>query len=136
MQRADSRFFRLARLGNGLCGGSRQRDSLSCFLYVGSVSAIVCGRSDGSAGRSQIVARRRRRRLLRRGRRAVSTWILFLAGLRARRKRLAAGPTRCIGFDFSYGLFERQPLAGNVRLTQRRLDAPQLRKERGTRPII
>ncbi len=61
-----------------------------------------------------------------------------VAGARA----IAAG-ARCVadalgglGFDLAHRLFQRQPLAGDFGLAQRRLHAAQLRDQRGARPFI
>jgi hypothetical protein len=59
-----------------------------------------------------------------------------LTRFRPRGRRIAARTTGCLGLDFSYRFFERQPLAGYVRLAQRRLYAAQLRKEGSTRSIV
>src|SRR5205814_6228119 len=41
-----------------------------------------------------------------------------------------------LGLDLAYGLFERQPLPGDLGLAKRRFDTAQLRDQRGARPFI
>ncbi len=41
-----------------------------------------------------------------------------------------------LGLDLAHGFFQRQPLAGDFGFAQRRLDAAQLRDQRGARPLI
>src|SRR5207244_141813 len=54
----------------------------------------------------------------------------------------AGGPARLAGalggfrFDLAYGLFQRQPLAGDFGFGKRRLNTAQLRDQRGARPLI
>ena len=54
----------------------------------------------------------------------------------------AGGPARLTGalggfrFDLAYGLFQRQPLAGDFGFGKRRLNTAQLRDQRGARPLI
>ena len=40
------------------------------------------------------------------------------------------------GFDLADGLFQRQPLAGDFGFVKRRLNAAQLRDQRGAGPLI
>src|SRR5258707_7093445 len=63
-------------------------------------------------------------------------------GVAAARGTGAAGPRGLagalggLGFDLAHGLFQRQPLAGDFGFGKRRLDAAQLRDQRGAGPLI
>ena len=79
-----------------------------------------------------------------RWRRRGRPWRHGTAGRRARRWRrrgrgcrsLGARTTRRFGFDLADGFFQRQTLARDFRLFQRRVDSTQLRNQRRARPII
>ena len=110
------------------------------------------------ARRALFILAKRRTRLARGGLRR-RTWALC-AGRRARRacgfrrpgigaaesvaaaRSAAAGPACLAGalggfrFDLAYGLFQRQPLAGDFGFGKRRLNAAQLRDQRGASPLI
>ena len=61
----------------------------------------------------------------------------------AARGTAAAGRPDCLAgalggfrFDLAHGLFQRQPLAGDFGFGKRRLNAAQLRDQRGAGPLI
>ena len=55
---------------------------------------------------------------------------------RIRGTRGIAGALGGLGLDLAHGLFQRQPLAGDLGFAQRRFDAAQLRDQRGACPFI
>ncbi len=55
---------------------------------------------------------------------------------RRRRTRLGARSAHRLGFDLADRVFERQPLARDVRLRERRIDAAQLRHQGRARPLV
>ena len=52
------------------------------------------------------------------------------------RPRFAAQAADRLGFDFADRVFEREALAGDIRFGQRRIDAAQLRDQRGARTLV
>ena len=100
-------------------------------LRRGTLLSRRCRRLPGSKGwgRRRGLGRRCRRS----GTRRRPERARFESWFRARfHARLARG----IGFHLADGLFERQPLSGDVRLRKRRIGRTQLRDKRGTRPLV
>jgi hypothetical protein len=123
-------------LRSGPCCSSGQRDGLSGFFTIGRVAIVVHRCRNRWARRSQIIGWQ----LFRLIGGGLDMRVLFLAefltGLLTSRNQIATRTTHRLCLDLSYGLLKRQPLAGYVRLAQRRLNATQLRKQGRARPIV
>ena len=99
----------------------------------------------GAGGRERGAARSRTRKAMVRKAtapfRRVAHWGGWWRGTHRRRGASAGargvpGALGGFGLDLAYGLFQRQPLAGDFGFAQRRLDTAQLRDQRGARPFI